>query len=105
MRELDRARDAGAEADAVVGAVDVVVHRLRTGDDVYCFVVQSLAVAERVVASDWDQYVDSDMLEIPEHVFRDVVDRLVVAGEMRRHPRARQVARSSARRVEESAAG
>ena len=104
VRELDRARDAGTEADAVIAAVHVVVHRLRDGDDVYPFIVQAFAVAERVVASDRDQYVDSDVLEVQEHVLRDVVDRLVVAGEMRRHARAWQVAWPRSRGVEESAA-
>jgi len=66
---------------------------------------RALAVAERVVASDRDQYVDSDVLEVPEHVLRDVVDWLVVAGEMRRHARAWQVAWPRSRGMEESAAG
>ena len=105
MRELDRARDARAEADAVIGAIHVVVHRLRNGDDVHAFIVQSLAVAERVVAADWNQDVDADVLEILQHILRDVVDRLVVAGEMPWHSRARQMARPGSRRVQKSAAG
>src|ERR1700687_4539414 len=98
MGELDRARYAGTEADAVVGAVDVVVHRLRDADDVHPFVVQAFAVAERVVASDGNENVDSDVLEVPEHVLRYVVDRVAVAGEMRRYASARQMARPRSRR-------
>jgi hypothetical protein len=104
VRQLDGARDAGAEADAVVGAVHIVVHRLRDADDVYPFVVQTLAVTERVVASDRNQNVDSDVLEVLEHVLGDVVDRLVVAGEMRRQAGLGQVARPRARSMKESAA-
>src|ERR1700680_3575157 len=93
MRQLDRARDAGAEADAVVGTIDVVVHRLRDGDYLHPFVVQAFAVAERVVASDRYQYVDSDVLEVLEHVLRDVVNRFVVAGAMRTQAGPGKVAR------------
>ena len=64
MRELDRARHAGAEADAVVGPVDVVVHRLRNGDDVHPFVMQTLAVTQRVVAADGNEHVDADVREM-----------------------------------------
>ena len=89
MRQLDRARDAGAEANAVISSVDVVVHRLRNGDDAYPFVMQSLAVTQGVVSPDRDQHVDSDVLEVFEDVFGDVVDLFVVAGEVRRHAPAR----------------
>src|SRR5205807_9128661 len=105
VRQLDRARHAGTEADAVVGAVDVVVHRLGYGDDVHTYVVQTLAVAEHVVTPERDQHVHTDVLEVLEHVLGDVVDRLLIAGDMRRHPPPRQVAGPHARRMEERAAG
>src|SRR4051812_20772485 len=76
VRELDRSRDAGAEADAVVGAVDVVVHGLRDRDDVYAFIVQTFSVAESVVAADGDQRIDTHVLEIAKHVLCNIVDRL-----------------------------
>ena len=105
MRQLDGARDARAEADAVVGSVDVVVHRLRDGDDVHPFIVQPLAVAQRVVAADGNQHVDADVLEILQHVLRDVVDLGGVPGRVCGHALARQMARPGARGVQERAAG
>ena len=105
MRQLDRSRDARAEADAVIGAVHVVVHRLRNRDDVDAFVVQPLAITQRVVAPDRNQRIDTDLLQILEHVLGDVVDLVLVCiAEMRRHAVERQVARSRARRVQERAA-
>ena len=81
MDELDAAGDRGREPDAVVGAVDVVVHRLRDGDDRDAFVVQSQPVRQRVVAADRDQRVEAEVLDHPERVGgeveRAVADRLV----------------------------
>src|SRR2546423_15507878 len=105
MCKLDRTRHAGAESDTVIGAVDVVVHRLRNRDDADAFVVESFAVAERVVATDRYQRIDPDVLQIPEHVFRDVVDLLGVAAQVLRHSTLRQVTRPGPRGVEESSAG
>src|SRR2546423_14504754 len=104
MRELDRTRHARAEANTVIGAVDVVVHRLRNRDYADAFVVEPFAVAERVVAADRYQRIDSDVLQIPEHVFRDVVDLLGVAAQMLRHSTLRQMTRPGPRGVEESSA-
>ena len=50
--ELDAAGDGRREADAVVGAVDVVVHRLRDRDDRHTLVVEAERVRERVVPAD-----------------------------------------------------
>ena len=72
---LDGAGDAGGEADAVVGARDVVVHRLGDGDDRHPLVVQAHAVGQRVVAADRDQVVDAEQLEVLEHLGREVVRR------------------------------
>src|SRR5439155_22804050 len=58
----------------------------------------------RVIPTDRNQDVHTDVLEVLEHVPGNVVDRLVVAGQMRRQSSARQVARPHARCVEEGAA-
>ena len=104
VRQLDGACHARAEADAVVGAVHVVVHRLRYADHVDPFVVEAPAVTERIVSTDRNEHVDADVLEIRQHILCDVVDRLVVATEVLRHALARQVTRSGARRMKEGAA-
>ena len=59
---LDRvagASDRGREADAVLGVADVVVHRLRNGDDFDAEFVELGRVTERVVAADGDQVFDA----------------------------------------------
>ena len=71
--ELDAPRDRGREPDAVVRAVDVVVHRLRDGDDRDALVVQSQAVRQRVVTADRDQRVESEVLDHAERVLGEVV--------------------------------
>ena len=53
--EVHGPRDRGREPDAVVGAVDVVVHRLRDGDDGDALLVQPQRERERVVAADRDR--------------------------------------------------
>ena len=67
--------------------------------------MESLSVAQRVVTADGNQHVDTDVLEILEDVFGDIVGFLVVAGELHRHAPAWQMARSRTRGVKESAAG
>src|SRR5712692_12055676 len=52
---LNGARDAGAEADAVVSAGDVIVHGLGNADDFEPFFVETNTVAERVVAANGDE--------------------------------------------------
>ncbi len=70
VHEDHRARHGGREPDAVVGAVHVVVHRLRDRDDGHAFLVQPQRERERVVAADRDQRVDAEMLDDPQHVRR-----------------------------------
>src|SRR5713101_8553678 len=70
---LNGARDAGAEADTVVGAGDVVVHRFRNADNFEAFLVETNAVAERVVAADGDQRINAEPGEILEHFGSEVV--------------------------------
>ncbi len=79
VRHLDRPRHAGRESDAVVGPRDVVVHRLGDRDDLEALFVQPHAVAQRVVATDRDQVVDAQEVQIGEHLGSQVVDLLGVA--------------------------
>src|SRR5690348_1356896 len=99
MSELDRAGYTCAKAYTVIGAENIIVHGLRDRDDVHAFVVKALAVAERVVATDRDQHVDADVLEILEHVLRNVVDLFVVSVEMRWNSRFRQMTGAGAGRM------
>src|SRR5207237_10670079 len=105
VRELDRARDAGAEADGVVRAIDVVVHRLRNGDDVHALIVQALAIAQGVIAADRNEHVDAEVREVLEHILRHVVDLRVIAGHECRHALAREMAGARSRRVKKRTAG
>src|SRR4029079_297376 len=105
MRELDSSSATGAEADAVIGAVHVVVHCFRTRDDVQSLIVKTLAVTERVVSSDRNQNIDTDVLEILENILGDVIDRLIVSIQMRRNSAKWQVTRPGSRCVEERSTG
>ncbi len=81
---LDGAGDARAEADAVIGARDIVVHRLGDGDDLDAFLIEADAVAKCVVAADRDEVFDAKPLEILDDFRREVVLLGGVAGlEMR----------------------
>src|SRR5690606_16869214 len=73
------AGDRGREADAVVGAVDVVVHRLRDGDGGHPLLVHPQTVGEGVVATDRDEHVDPRVLDHLEGMGGEVV-RTVPAG-------------------------
>jgi hypothetical protein len=70
---LDGAGDAGAEADAVVGARNVIVHGLWNADDLETFFVQTNAIAEGVVTADGDERVDAKPGEILEDFGSEVV--------------------------------
>ena len=74
--EVDRARHRRREADAVVGAVDVVVHRLRDADDREALVVEAEGERQRVVAADRHQRVDLQPLQHAEAVLGEVVGTL-----------------------------
>src|SRR6202022_1873806 len=56
--------DRGREADAVLGVADVVVHRLRDGDDLDAEVVELGRITERVIAADGDQVFDAEPGEV-----------------------------------------
>ena len=61
------------EADAVLGALDVVVHGLGDGDDGKSLAPEPGGVAERVVATDGHEAVDLEPLEVLEDDGRQVV--------------------------------
>src|SRR5260370_25158595 len=103
---LDGAGDAGAEADAVVGAGDIVVHGLGNADDFEALFVKANAIAERVVAADGDESIDAKPGEILEDFGSEVV---LLSGEfvleMRGDAGFADAAGIGAGRVEKSAAG
>ena len=74
---LLRARDRRREADAVLGPLDVVVHRLGDGHQWHAGADQDLRVRQRVIAPDRDQHVDAERFEIVEDARRQVVDPIV----------------------------
>jgi hypothetical protein len=68
---LDGVAGAGGrdrDADAVLGVADVVVHRLRDGDDLDAEVVELGCVNERIVAADGDQMFDAEPREVRQHL-------------------------------------
>jgi hypothetical protein len=84
------AGDGGREADAVLGALDVVIHGLRDRHQRDALIDQDLRVRQRVVATDRDQDVHAEVSQVVEdprgQVVEIVTDR--VAGALRLvHPR------------------
>src|SRR6266852_6443320 len=103
---LNGARDAGAEADAVVGAGDVVVHRFRDADNFETLLVQANSIAERVIAADGDERINAEPGEILEDFGSEVVflgGELVL--EMRRDAGLGHPAGIGTGRMEKGAAG
>ncbi len=70
--ELLGTRDGRREADAVLGALDVVIHRLRDGDERHAMVGERLREAQRVITTDGHQVVDAQPLDVLEHDGRQV---------------------------------
>jgi hypothetical protein len=106
VRHLDRPGDAGREADAVVGPGDVVVHRLRERDDLEALLVEADAVRERVVPSDRDQDVDTELPDVREDLGGEVVHLVRVAvAEMLGDVRPRNVRGAGPGGVEERPSG
>ena len=107
MHEVHGPRDRRREPDAVVGAVDVVVHRLGDRDDRHAFVVQPQRERQRVVAADRDQRADPQSLDHPQHVV-GVVARPVLGPARRQERRlvgGAHLRRVRPRCVQERAAG
>ncbi len=106
VNHLDGAGDAGAEADAVVGARDVIVHGLGNADNLEALFVQTNAVAEGIVAADGNESVNPEPGEILEDFRSEVI---LLCGEfileMRRDIRFGDAAGIGAGRVEKGAAG
>jgi len=69
--------DCGGKADAVLGALDVVVHRLGNRNQFDALVGQNLAEAEGIVAADRDQVVEAELLDVLEDDGREVVDAVL----------------------------
>src|SRR5580700_729476 len=67
------AGDGGGEANAVFGAVDVVVHRFGNTDHGKAAAGEDGGEAERIVAADGDEAIDTEALEIFEDDGREVV--------------------------------
>src|SRR5437762_11387850 len=68
MDELHASRDRRAEADAVIGSEHIVVHCFGYGDYFDAFAMQSLSVAESVVAANRHEDFDAKVLEILQNV-------------------------------------
>src|SRR5499427_5245018 len=66
------AGDRGREADAVLGVVNVVIHRLRDGNDLHAELVELGRVAERVVTADGNEVLDAQRREVRQHLLGDV---------------------------------
>ena len=64
------AGDGGRKADAILGAVDVVIHGLGHCNDLHPQLVQAVGEAEGVIASDGDQRVDTQALQIGQNLRR-----------------------------------
>ena len=92
-RDLHR----GVEAERVVGAVEVVVDRLRHADDGHAVGRQAARDAERVLAADRDQRVDAGALHRLAHERRAV--RAVLVGVRARGAEDRAAARQDALRL------
>ena len=104
MGQLHNPGDAGAEADAVIGARNIIVHCLRYSDDFHAFFVQTLRITQRVIATNRNQCIDTEELEVGENLLSNVVDFVSIGvSHMRRDRCARQVTRSRARCMEKSA--
>ena len=108
--EIDAPGHRRGEADAVVGAVDVVVHCLGNRHHRKPFAVEPFGVAEGVVAADGYEGVDPHVLQVGE----DVLSEIVLAGGFRIVLRSAEEFRDlgvgdlagvGAARVEEGAAG
>src|SRR5258705_5782524 len=72
LNGVARPRDGGRKTDAVLGIVDVVVHRLRDRDDLDANRVELGRVTQSVVSADSDQMFDTEGREVRQHSAGDV---------------------------------
>ena len=107
--ELHAAGDRGREADAVVGAEDVVVHRLGHGQDLHALAGQPLGVRQGVVAADGDQPVQAEPLDhgqaVAGEVERPLGLELALPGQEPGHVGGRDLGRVGPAGVQEGPAG
>ena len=78
MNEFHTARNGRREADAIIGAVDIVVHRLGNRGDVDAFAVQPLGIAQRVVTADRHQRIHAQFIQHLQRVRRKIKRAFVV---------------------------
>ena len=94
MGQLNGSGHAGAEADAVVGARDVVVHGLGNGHHLHPFPVEVVRIRQGVVTPDGDEVVHTQEVQVLQDVRREVVGLvLVLVLQVFRHKGLRQMAR------------
>src|SRR6185436_9316921 len=66
------AGDRGREADAVLGVVNVVVHRLGDGNNLDAELVELGGVAERVVTTDGNEVLDAQRRKVRQHLLGEI---------------------------------
>ena len=72
--QLDGARNTGAEANAVIGAGHIIVHRFGDGDDLEAFLVKPHTVAQRIITANGDQVIDPQVIQVLQHFWGQVVN-------------------------------
>jgi len=100
------ARHAGAKTDAIVGAGNIIVHGFGNGDHLHTFLVKTDAVAKRVIATDRDEVVDAEPIQVFQNFRGQVVLLGVVGGlQMNRNAGLLYLAGIGAGAMQEGAAG
>ena len=74
---VDGTGDGRGKTDAVIGAEDVVIHRLGDGDGAEAFLVQPAGEGQRIVAADGDDRFQSERIQHPQDVL-GAIDRSLV---------------------------
>ena len=72
MDGIAGASDRRRETDAVFSVTDVVVHRLRDGNDLDPEIIELGGIAECVVAADYDQMFDAKRREVRQYLLGDI---------------------------------
>ena len=76
--KLNATGNGGAKTDAIIGAVDIIVHRLGNGDDGKALAMETLAVAQGIVTADGNQRVNAQVLQVLENVGREITGTRVL---------------------------
>ena len=106
VRHFDSAGDTGTEANTIIGSRHIIVHGLGNGHGLDAFLMEALRITQRVVATDRNEAIDSEEVQVLENLRGDVVDLVrVLVAQVLGDDGARQVTRPGARRVEKRAAG